>query len=85
MGNTFLGISFKVNWTNIKTTSSRWEAEFLAEILSAHKIPNRILDIGVGSYLGMGSPAVLQVPQQHQQTALLILSPSEAQEQDPNL
>ncbi|MCT7949365.1 hypothetical protein NG798_06165 [Ancylothrix sp. C2] len=74
-----------MNWITIRTTSSRWEAEFLGEILSANEIPNRILDLGVASYLGMGSPAALQVPLQHRWTALLLLSPSEAEEQDPNL
>ncbi len=75
-----------MNWITIKTTSSRWEAEFMAEILAANEIPNRILDLGVASYyLGMGSPAALQVPLEHRWTALLLLSPREDEEQDPKL
>nr|OEJ75033.1 hypothetical protein BH720_11770 [Desertifilum tharense IPPAS B-1220] len=63
-----------VIWITIKTTSARWEAELLQQLLEAHQIPTRILDIGPSSYLGMGCPAALQVRSADQWTALLLLS-----------
>lgn len=56
------------------TTSTRWEAELMQQILTAHQIPTRILDQGVASYLGAGSPAALQVHRQDEWTARLLLS-----------
>lgn len=47
----------------------------MQQVLESHEIPTRILDIGMSSYLGMGCPAALQVPPEHQWTALLLLSP----------
>ena len=66
-----------MTWTTIKTTRARWEAEMMGEILSAHNIPNRVLDIGLGIYFGQGSQAALQVRSPDQWTALLLLSPPE--------
>lgn len=66
-----------MTWTTIKTTKARWEAEMMGEILSAHNIPNRVLDIGLGIYFGQGSQAALQVRSPDQWTALLLLSPPE--------
>lgn len=64
-----------MSWITLKTTAVRWEAEFMQQVLEAHEIPTRILDLGVSSYLGMGSPTALQVPPEYQWTALLLLSP----------
>ena len=61
-------------WTTVKTTSFRWEAEFLQQVLAAHAIPTCIVDLGVKSYMGQGSPAALQVPAEHEQLAILLLS-----------
>lgn len=47
----------------------------MQQLLEAHAIPTRILDLGAVSYLGVGSPAALQVPVSEQMTALLLLSP----------
>jgi len=66
-----------VTWITIKTTKARWEAEMMGEILTAHSIPNRVLDIGLGIYFGQGSQAALQVRSPDQWTALLLLSPPE--------
>ncbi|MEB3226592.1 MAG: hypothetical protein VKJ86_12395 [Synechococcus sp.] len=66
-----------MTWTTIKTTKARWEAEMMGQILEAHSIPNRVLDIGLGIYLGQGSQAALQVRSQDQWTALLLLSSPE--------
>lgn len=47
----------------------------MQQMLEAHAIPTRILDLGAASYFGAGSPAALQVPLAEQMTALLLLSP----------
>ncbi len=49
----------------------------MQQILAAHDIPSRVIDIGVGIYFGQGSQSALQVLKQHQWTALLLLSPPE--------
>ncbi len=64
----------------MKTTSTRWEAELMQQILAAHQIPTRVIDLGIGSYLGTGSPAALQVRLEDQWTALLLLSPLEEEQ-----
>ena len=66
-----------MSWITIRTTNTRWEAELMQQLLAAYDIPSRVLDIGVGSYFGQGSSAVLQVRSQDQWTALLLLSPVE--------
>ncbi len=53
----------------------------MQQLLAAHQIPSRILDLGVSSYLGQGSPAALQVRLEEQWTALLLLSPIDEEEQ----
>lgn len=69
-----------MSWIAIKTTNTRWEAELMQQVLAAHQIPSRIVDIGVVSYFGSGSPAVLQVRSLDQWTARLLLSPPEEAE-----
>ncbi|MBD1936343.1 MULTISPECIES: hypothetical protein [unclassified Microcoleus] len=69
-----------MSWITLKTTLHRWEAELMQQVLAAHQIPSRIIDLGAVSYLGMGSPAALQVRSQDQWTALLLLSPIETEE-----
>ena len=49
----------------------------MQQILSAHDIPCRVLNIGAGIYCGQGSQAALQVQTKDQWTALLLLSPPE--------
>jgi len=71
-----------VSWITLKTTRVRWEAELMQQILAAHQIPTRIIDLGIASYMGTGSPAALQVRSSDRWTALLLLSPLE-EEQAP--
>lgn len=52
----------------------------MQQVLAAHDIPSRILDIGIMSYLGAGSPAALQVRSPDQWTALLLLSSPEEEQ-----
>lgn len=66
-----------MSWITIRTTSARWEAELMQQILSAYDVPSRVLDIGLGIYCGQGSQAALQVRRQDQWTALLLLSSPE--------
>lgn len=66
-----------MSWITLKTTSVRWEAELMQQVLAAHQIPARVVDLGVASYLGQGSPALLQVRSEDQWTAFLLLSPLE--------
>jgi hypothetical protein len=47
----------------------------MQQVLAAHQIPARIVDLGIVSYLGSGSPAALQVRSEDQFAALLLLSP----------
>lgn len=58
-------------------TKGRWEAELMQQILAAHDIPSRVLNVGAGIYCGEGSQAALQVRTRDRWTALLLLSPSE--------
>ncbi|CAD5925679.1 DUF2007 domain-containing protein [Planktothrix agardhii] len=64
-----------MSWITIHTTALRWEAEFMQQVLEAQDIPTRVIDLGVSSSLGMGSPVGLQVPLAHRWEALLLLSP----------
>ena len=68
-----------VSWITIRTTKARWEAELMQQLLAAHNIPSRVLDIGLGIYCGQGSQAALQVCSPDRWTALLLLSPPEDQ------
>ena len=66
-----------MSWITLTTTSFRWEAELMQQLLAAHEIPARIVDLGIASYLGAGSATALQVLPEHQQTALILISPIE--------
>ena len=66
-----------MSWITLRTTAMRWEAELMEQVLAAHGIPARIVDLGLTSYMGMGSPAALQVHSAHQWSARLLLSPIE--------
>ena len=66
-----------MSWITLKTTSFRWEAELMQQLLAAHQIPARIVDLGIASYLGAGSSTALQVLPEHQPTASLLISPVE--------
>jgi hypothetical protein len=68
-----------VSWITLTVTNSRWEAELMQQILAAHQIPARIVDQGISSYLGVGSPAALQVQSQDEWTARLLLSTPDEQ------
>jgi hypothetical protein len=70
-----------VSWITLLTTNTRWEAELMEQILIAHDIPTRIIDLGVKSYLGSGTPAALQVRSQDKWTALLLLSAREDEQE----
>ncbi len=70
-----------MTWITLLTTSTRWQAELMEQLLAAHDIPTRIVDLGVKSYLGTGTPAALQVPSQDKWTALLLLSPLEDEQE----
>ncbi|MFM7449254.1 MAG: hypothetical protein ACKO24_11730 [Leptolyngbyaceae cyanobacterium] len=73
-----------VSWITLRTTNFYWEAELMQQILAAHEIPSRILDLGASPYMGGGSPAALQVRTEDQWTALLLLSPIEAEVDEPD-
>ena len=70
-----------MTWITLLTTSTRWQAELMQQLLAAHDIPTRIVDLGVKSYLGSGTPAALQVRSQDKWTALLLLSPLEDEQE----
>jgi hypothetical protein len=67
----------RVTWVTIRTMSLRWEAELMQQVLVAHDIPTRIVALGVGFYMGQGSPAALQVTSDDEQAALSLLVPLE--------
>lgn len=62
-------------WVTVRNTGLRWEAELLQQVLIAHHIPARVVALGIGFYMGQGSPAALQVPTDDAQTALNLLEP----------
>ena len=66
-----------MSWITLKTTSFRWEAELMQQLLAAHQIPTRIVDLGIASYLGAGSATALQVLPEDEPTASLLISPIE--------
>lgn len=66
-----------MTWTTIRTTGTRWEAEWLQQLLVAHEIPARVLSQGIAAHFGCDVPATLQVRVQDQWAALLLLSPIE--------
>jgi hypothetical protein len=66
-----------VTWITVKTTGTRWEAELMQQMLTAHDIPARVVPKGIAAHFGCGVPAALQVRPQDQWTALLLLSPIE--------
>ena len=70
-----------MTWITLLTTSTRWQAELMQQLLAAHDIPTRIVDLGVKSYLGSGTPAALQVHSLDLWTALLLLSPIEDEQE----
>lgn len=64
-------------WVTVSTTNLRWEAELMQQVLLAHDIPTRLVALGLGLYMGQGSPAALQVLIEDEQTALNLLKPVE--------
>lgn len=68
------------SWIALRTTSTRWEADLMQQLLAAHDIPTRVVNIGGGAYFGQGSPATLQVRPQDRWTAMLLLSTPEEDE-----
>lgn len=57
----------------------------MQQVLAAHDIPSRVIDTGITSYFGAGTPASLQVRSEDQWTALLLLSyPEEEQAGKPD-
>lgn len=68
-----------MSWITLKTTATRWEAEFLQQVLVAHQIPVRLVDLGLAPYFGYASTTALQVRAEDQWTALLLISPLEEQ------
>ncbi|MUG94812.1 hypothetical protein F7734_21575 [Scytonema sp. UIC 10036] len=70
-----------MTWITLLTTSFRWQAELMQELLAAHNIPTKIIDLGVKSYLGAGTSAALQVSLQDKSAALLLLSSQEDEQE----
>ena len=66
-----------MSWITLRTTSFRPEAELMQQLLAAHQIPARIVDLGIASYFGAGSATALQVLPEDQRTASLLISPVE--------
>jgi len=69
-------------WVTVRTTAARWEAELMQQLLAAHDIPARAVDLGATVYLGQGSPTALQVRAGDRWTALLLLSAPEEDDTD---
>lgn len=66
-----------MTWITIRITGTRWEAEWMQQMLVAHDIPARVVSQGIAAHFGCGVPAALQVRPQDRWTALLLLSPLE--------
>ncbi|MBE9118399.1 hypothetical protein IQ249_21130 [Lusitaniella coriacea LEGE 07157] len=65
-----------MSWIAIRTTSTRWEAEFMQQLLESHGIPSRAISLGASACFLSGQTA-LQVLPQDKWTAMLLLSPLE--------
>lgn len=65
-----------MSWITLRT-ASRWEAEWIAQLLTDHDIPCQIIDLGISSYLGGGSPTALQVLPESLSIASQLLTPLE--------
>ncbi|WP_017306687.1 DUF2007 domain-containing protein [Spirulina subsalsa] len=70
-----------VSWITVRTTSTRWEAELMQQILTSHEIPCRVVNLGASACFLSGE-AALQVFPQDRWTALLLLSPQEEEDLD---
>ncbi len=46
----------------------------MEQVLAAHEVPARIIDLGIESYMGQGSLAALQVHAEDEQFAIQLLS-----------
>lgn len=68
-------------WITLRTTSTRWEAELMQQILASHEIPARVVSLGATACFLAGETAVQVLPQD-QWTALLLLSPREEDLED---
>ncbi|MGE5657994.1 MAG: hypothetical protein ACM37W_15425 [Actinomycetota bacterium] len=66
-----------MSWITLRTTNFRWEAELMQQLLAAHHIPTRLVDLGIASYLGAGSATALQVLPKDQSVASFLLTPLE--------
>ncbi|NJR74111.1 MAG: hypothetical protein HC773_11525 [Scytonema sp. CRU_2_7] len=53
----------------------------MQQLLASYDIATKIIDLGVKSYMGAGTPAALQVRLQDKWTALLLLSLPEDEQQ----
>lgn len=49
----------------------------MQQLLASHEIPSRIVDRGIATYFGAGSPSALEVRSEDRWAALLLLSPVE--------
>jgi hypothetical protein len=49
----------------------------MQQMLAAHQVPARVVDLGSMPYIGQASPAALQVRAEDRWTALMLLSPLE--------
>ncbi|MDB9314035.1 hypothetical protein PN462_13065 [Spirulina sp. CS-785/01] len=70
-----------VAWITLRTTSTRWEAELMQQILTSHEIPARVVSLGATACFLSGETAVQVLPQD-KWTALLLLSPREEDLED---
>lgn len=66
-----------MSWVTLKTARYAWEAEMMAQILVAHRIPVQVVPLGGLACLGGGDAAELRVRAADRWTALLLLSPPE--------
>lgn len=66
-------------WVTLKTTRFRWEAELMQQMLLAHDLSARLIDLGIEPYMGQGSAAALQVHLEDEQVAILLLSALEGE------
>lgn len=52
----------------------------MEQVLLAHEIPARVIDLGIASCMGAGSPAALQVRSPDRWIASLLISPVDENE-----
>lgn len=71
-----------MNWVELSSVASRWEAEMLERFLTGYGIPARLRDVGMNAYFGSGAATTVLVRQSDFNEAQQLLAASPASESE---